>query len=364
MKLDVFGAPAQDREAISEMFTKIRTTVLMTIASASAAISILCMSPVVLAQNSSEDQPEVAAALQRVRDKVDEVSRNRSETDVLKEIAAWKQREPRSPEPYIIAANYYLRKTRQPTGVNIYSTESETPPQTSGDQFSIIDPKTGKEVGVLTEGPTGSKPDAQTIRKYRSAAADELERALKLTPDRLDIMLGRALILNDAHAWKPLHQQMEMALKRASHDPQNLLWLENRPTPRPAADEVLDSLHSKIVDAFDERSAAGDRRAEELAALGLKYFPNAVKLLSDFATTQAFAKNWRVAAQYYERAAALAPEDSIVLGNLARAYMNLGDQKRAQVTAKKVIELNNDPRAVDQATEILQLLAGKQPKAP
>jgi hypothetical protein len=79
-------------------------------------------------QSSTDGQAEAAAALQRVRDKVDEISRNRSEEQVAKEITAWKQREPKSPEPYIIAANYYLRKTLQPIGINIYSTESGTPP--------------------------------------------------------------------------------------------------------------------------------------------------------------------------------------------------------------------------------------------
>lgn len=362
MKLDVLGAPAQDRETTSKVFTKIPTTVLIAVAYGCAQTLALGVSAAVSEENSTASQAEAAAALQRVRDKVDQISLDRSEEQVVRELSAWKQREPRSPEPYIIAANYYLRKTCPPSGVNIYSTESGTPPQASGEQFSIVDPKTGKEVGVLAEGPTGPKPDAKTIRKYRSAAGDELERALRVAPNRLDVMLGRAVILNDAHAWKPLREQMEVALKRASHDPQNLLWLENKPTPRPPADEVLDSLHSKIVTAFDERSADGDRRAEELAILGLKYFPNAVKLLSDLATTHAFAKDWRVAAQYYERAATLAPEDSIVLGNLARAYLKLGDSRKAELSAKKVMELNNDSQAVEQAKEVLQLLTKRQPK--
>ena len=345
------------------MFTKFRTATLIALAYSLVLTCIPGINSAASEQNSTDAQAEAAAALQRVRDKVDDIARNRSEEQVVTEIAAWKQRDPWSPEPYIVAANYYLRKTLEPTGINIYSTESGTPPTEPGEQFSIVDPKSGKEVGVLTEGPTGSKPDVQTIRKYRSAAADELDRALKVAPDRLDIMLGRALVLNDAHVWQSLREQMELALKRASRDPQNLLWLENKPTPRPAAEEVLDSIHSKIVDAFDERTAAGDRRAKELAALGLKYFPNAVKLLSDLATAHAFAKDWRTAARYYERAAALAPEDSIVLGNLARAYMELGNRQKAELSAKKVIELNNDPRAIEQAREVLQRLSEKHPKA-
>jgi tetratricopeptide (TPR) repeat protein len=315
------------------------------------------------ARKQADDQPEVAAALQRVRDKVEEISRNRSEREVLEQISAWKQREPQSPEPYVIAANYYLRKTMQPTGVNIYSTESGEPPAATGDQFSIVDPKTGKEVGVLTEGPSGPKPNVRTIRRYRSLAVDELERALKIAPNRLDIMLGRAMILNDAHDWPLLEKQLEIALQRIARDSKDLRWLENKPLPRAGADIALDALQSKIVDAFNEKSSKGDQRADRLAALGLKYFPNNVKLLSDRGTVRAFAKDWSAAKVFYERAASVAPNDSIVLGNLARAYMKLGDRQKAESTAKRVIKLNDDPEAVEQANEILRELAGQRSHA-
>jgi tetratricopeptide (TPR) repeat protein len=172
-------------------------------------------------------------------------------------------------------------------------------------------------------------------------------------------MLGRAMILNDAHNWALLEKQMEIALQRIARDSKNLRWLENKPLPRAGADIALDALQSKIVDAFHEKSSEGDQRADRLAALGLKYFPNNVKLLSDRGTVRAHAKDWSAAKVFYERAAGVAPNDSIVLGNLARAYMKLGDRQKAQSTAKRVIKLNDDPEAVEQANEILRELAGQ-----
>jgi tetratricopeptide (TPR) repeat protein len=315
---------------------------------------------VVTADGATGDETAAAAALQRVRSKVNEMSAGRSEPEVMKEINSWKQREPRSPEPYVIAANYYLKQTMQPTQISIQRTggESEKSPGAQ-DQMSILDPKTGKKVGVIQEVPMGPKPSVQTVRKYRLMAAEELAQAEKIAPDRLDIILGRAVILNDLHAWQPLAAEMEIALRRASRDSQKLLWLENKPLPHPASDEVVDSLQSKIVDAFDEESAEGDRRAEQLALLGLKYFPDAVELLSDAGSVRAFAGDWEGAIKSYQRAASIAPDDSIVLSNLAHAYMKIGDVQKARGAAKKVIKLNNDPRSVESATEILEYLSSK-----
>ncbi len=319
------------------------------------------------AATQSEAEAKEGAALQRVRDKVDEISKGRSEKEVVAEIASWKQQEPASPEPYIVLANYYIKKTVQPTGVSINSTKGQSPGSPGsggpGDRMSLVDPKTGKEVGVLEERPIGPRLDAHLIAKYRAAAEAELAAALKVAPNRLDIMLGRALVLDDAQDWKALSAQMETALQRASTDPDSLKWLEDKPPPRPAPVEAVNALHSKIVEAFNEQSAPGDRRGETLAMLGVKYFPKDVKLLSDAGTSRAFAHDWQAAAKYYERAVAVAPDDSIVLGNLARTYLKLGDYKGAESNARKVIGLNRDPRAVEQAREILRIVSGKQPQA-
>lgn len=311
----------------------------------------------------AENQNDDAAALQRVRDKVDELSRNRSEQETLQEIAAWKQHEPNSPEPYVVAANYYLKRTIQPTEVRIDSTvgrkSSRKKAQPGSDQFSLVDPTTGKEAGVLHEVPTGPAPSAETVQKLRKAAVKELEEGLKIAPNRLDIMMGRALVLRDSSDWKSYSLQMEAALQRVSNEPSNLVWLENKPPPRPAKDEVVSSLQSSITEAFQEQSRDGDQRGELLARLGIKYLPESVELLADCGTARAYAKDWTEAVKFYKRAEQVAPADSIVLGNLARAYMNLADLPKAEAAAKKIIQLNNDARAVEMATNILKNLSKK-----
>jgi len=326
--------------------------------------TLCCLIAMACASTLGAADVDEAAALQRVRDKVDEISKDRSEAETRKELAAWKQREPNSPEPYIVAANYLLRRTIQPTQVTINSTTGKPARKKGKDnsgKFAVVDPKTGKTVGTIGEQAVGPKPDPQTVQKLQTEAAAELEQALKIAPNRLDIMLGRASILHDQGDWKTYRSQMEVARRQVATEPQKLSWLENKPVSE-ARQKVVLTLHSSVVESLREETPAGDKRGEDLATLGAKYFPDSVELITDCGTARAYAKDWAGAAKFYEHAAQLAPADSIVMINLARAYLNLGDIAKAEKAAKKVVELNDDERAVEDANQILSSLSKKAEK--
>ena len=330
--------------------------------------SVFCAVCFVSAAPPPVDGPDPSPALQRIRDKVATISANRTPAEVRAEIASWKRHEPNSPDPYIVLANYEFNLSRQPTGIYDYSTEgleNVPTPRSGAEEFSIVDPKTGKEVGILGAGPVGPKPDPETARKQQLLGAAELEAALKKFPDRLDIIIGRAIMLNEAQAWPELTAQMETALRRGAHDSQNLRWLEDQRPPRAPADEVLSALRGYIRKAFGEQSKRGDARALEWTTLGLKYFPDNVPLLSDAGSFYAFAEDYVQALSYYERAEKEVPDDTIVLGNLGEIYSRLGQNQNALRVAKRIIALNNDPEAVEQAQKIIEKLGrptGNEPR--
>jgi tetratricopeptide (TPR) repeat protein len=301
--------------------------------------------------------PDPGPALQRIRAKVAEISANRTPDEVRHAITEWKQREPNSPTPYIVAANYEYGLSFQPTQINAVATKNGKAPHSVGEQFSIVDPKSGKEVGVLGSFPTGPKPEANTSHAQKLRGAAELEVALNKFPNRLDIMIGRAIMLEDAHEWKPLMAQLDAALQRCAQQPQSLRWLEDQLPPSPPANEINGKVQAFFSHAAAEKSKEGDERAKRFAELGLKYFPTHVPFLSDLGTLAAWQRDSSHAIQYYEKARQLQPNDSIVLGNLARMYANMGRADRARETANQVIKLNNDPEAVDQAKQILNELS-------
>jgi tetratricopeptide (TPR) repeat protein len=302
--------------------------------------------------------PDPGPALQRIREKVAEISANRTPDEVRRAIAEWKQREPNSPTPYIVAANYEYGLSRQPTAVAAVAVKkgSKIPNEKElglGKQFSVVDPKTGKEVGVFGEFPTGPKPNANTARAQKLRGAAELEAALYKFPNRLDIMLGRSIMLEDAREWKALMAQLEMALQQSVQQPETLRWLEDNLPPSPPAEEVTGKVQEFFRNAIMEKSKAGDARAKKLAELGLKYYPQHVPFLSDLGTLAAWEHDSTRAIEIYEKARKLAPKDSIVLGNLARMHLNLGHVAEAGEIANEVIKLNNDSQATAEAKEIL-----------
>jgi hypothetical protein len=313
--------------------------------------------------------PDDAPEKQRIRDKLDELTKGRKPDAALKAIADWKHRTPESPDPYIVAANFHLSLATQPKGVNIQGTKPGAGPlpegnydaKLDGDRISIVDPKTGKEVGTIGDGPVGQKPDPKQAREHLLAGAAELEEALRKFPDRLDIMLGRASILATAREWNPLTTQLDAALARAARDPQNLRWLGDKPPFRPAPDLVRSAVQENVNHAIDEQAAEGDARAKALSELALKYFPDAVVFLANLGSLHAFAGEWKEAVPYYERAVKLAPDDSLVWGNLARVRMKLGEPKAAREAAKKVIELNNDAEGVKAMKSLLRDLDSPDP---
>src|SRR4051812_10335324 len=107
--------------------------------------------------------PDDSPQRERIAAKLQELSRDRKPDEVLKAIAEWKEREPESPDPYVAAANYHYNLATDAPGVWIEATKPEKarPPKEreaddageKSDQFAIVDPKTGKQVGTMGPGP-------------------------------------------------------------------------------------------------------------------------------------------------------------------------------------------------------------------
>lgn len=318
----------------------------------------------VVSASASETQPDSApsSARQSIGEKLAEISADRTPAQVRAHIAAWKRRDSHSVEPYLVSALYEQSLSRQPTRLYDFETPPGViiPPRPGANEVLIVD-KTGQQVGIMGEIPTGPKPDAETVRRQLLRAAAELEQAEKKFPNRLDLMIDRAIVLSEARAWKSLRSQMESALQRAATEPEKFRWLEDQKPPRPPAEFLLNGLQVVITTALDEHDQGGGDRARQFATLGLKYFPSHVPLLSDMGSSYGLANEWKRALPYYERARNLAPEDSIVLCDLAQAYLQLGRDDEARRAAEDTLRLNGDPKIVASAKDTLQKLDDRIP---
>lgn len=316
----------------------------------------LCPFLFILPPMHAETNPdaEIVAARQRLKKKVDEIAANKTPEQVRGAIDAWKAREPASAEPFAASANYELSLSGQKMAVYDFMTNGiprTAPPD--GREYSIRDPKTGKEVGVLGERPIGPKPDAATAKEQQLKAAAVCAEGLKRFPDRLDFMITRCIALDAARAWKEFGAQMASALQRAATEPEKLRWLEDMKPPFPPAEELLNGLQGVIGRALQEGGKAGVERARDLAEIGLKYYPREVRLLSDMGSSYAGESRWELALPYYEAARSNAPEDNTVRLNLAQAYHWLGREKESRATLQAIIQSGRDPGIAELARQLL-----------
>lgn len=185
----------------------------------------LALSMKVMSAAPAFQKGSAAAAQKRIREETKKITADRTPEQIRAQLAGWKAREPNSPEPYLVSASYELSLSRQPTVVYDFDTHgiarSYTP---RGNEFSIIDPKSGEEVGVIGEVPTGPKPDAETAKKQQRRAAAELGEGLKKFSNCLDLIMARSLALAEARDWEALATQLQSAFQRALSQPEKLRW--------------------------------------------------------------------------------------------------------------------------------------------
>lgn len=305
------------------------------------------------AQETNPDA-DITAPQQRLRKKIDEIAAGRTPEQVRAEIAAWKTREPHSAEPYAASAGYELSLSGQKMAVYDFATNGiprTAPPD--GMEYSIRDPKTGKEVGVLGQRPIGPKPDAATAKKQQLKAAAECAEGLKKFPDRLDLMITRCMALEEAQAWEEFGAQAASAFQRVATDPEKLRWLEDIKPPFSPGEELLNGLQGVIGRALQEGGEQGLGRARDLAEIGLKYYPREMRLLNDMGGSYATESRWALALPYYEAARQVAPEDNTVRLNLAQAYHWVGRDQESRATLQAIIESGRDPGIAELARRLL-----------
>ncbi len=309
------------------------------------------------AESNRQPNPS-AAAEKKIRDKVTEISAHRTPEQVRLLIADWKEREPDSPDPYIVSASYELQLGRQPMQVYETATGNQTHPGKDGaTEYPVVD-KSGRQAGVIGVVPTGPPPDPATVKKQQLRAAVELEEALKKFPNRIDLMIGRAMALGEAREWDVLAQHMESILQRAANDPENLRSYGNEKPSRSPADELLGGLQGFITSAINEQDL---ERARHFAQLGLKYFSERGELLSDMGSIHFMSQQWDEAVPYFEHARQVAPEDNVILLNLTLVYLQLGRADDARATAREIVRLHRDIAITNTALDILHRLDSQSP---
>lgn len=218
------------------------------------------------------------------------------------------------PAYYVASANYWWNLSLAP---NI-----STKPSEKGD-FVVADPKTGKEVGSMsTEGRVNPQVPDNAVQLLREA--------LKRFPNRIDIGMGLAYMLRELHKQKDCLDVLLQVLQNAEKNPTELQWKNGEPLPKLPNIYIPELMQGYTGSFYRLETKEDDALCHSLCEAIIHAYPDHLYAYNIIAALCSANKDEQGCAKYLLIAYQKAPNDSIVILNLANTYRRLGDKKEAE----------------------------------
>jgi tetratricopeptide (TPR) repeat protein len=275
----------------------------------------------------------------------DEFTRYFNEGDTARQkeiLTRWEDKDSKNAELFTSYFNYYFRKSQEET---LAITKDE--PQ--GESLSFID-STGKTAGFI-----GS--EIIYSQKYFRKAIDKINEGIKLYPNRLDMRFGKIHVLGLVGDWSNYTDEIVKTIQYSTKNDNHWTWTNNV-VKENGEDFFFSSLQDyqvRLYDTGDDRLLAN---MQTIANEILRIKPNHVESLSNLSITYLLNKKYDEAIGVLLRAEKIAPDDAIVLGNIAQGYKLKGDNKKAVEYYEKVMKIG-DQEAVEYARKQIKELQSK-----
>ena len=186
----------------------------------------------------------------------------------------------------------------------------------------------GNIVGTITGEPLY---DSEKLGQ----AYQKIDEGIAKYPDRLDLWFGKAHVQQLQNDDIAALETLKKVIDRSLVNHQQWLWTNDKPTPSAPKDFFFDSLQGYFSYLYDAQS---DSVAQALVEYGLKYYPDNIYLLNDKAVLLTNAKKLDEALNIFLKLYNLAPNDEIVVWNIASLYAEKHDKKQAAIYYKKLLK--------------------------
>ena len=257
---------------------------------------------------------------------------------MVKLLDAAAKTEAENPDYYALASNYWWSFAGE---INL-----STKPAAEGEP-SIRDKDSGKEVGSIS---TNGDLDPSLRKK----AVELTGTGLSKFPKRLDIGLGHAHVRFKSGDAKGAVATLRQLLKLAATPGTEFLWTGNAPLPGPVGEVLPEAIQGYTAPLFRAETAESDALCKELLDATVATFPEhpyAYNLLAALADAKGDKDE---SYRFLKLAAEKAPEDTLVLSNLADAHRARGKKAEAIAVYEKIVELEPDGEAAAAARKALE----------
>lgn len=253
-----------------------------------------------------------------------------------------REKERDNPDYYALASKFWWEQASQ---LNL-----STKPAREGDT-SLVDPQTGREVGSITTAGTHNPELAHKALLLTS-------QGFRRFPERLDLGFGLAWVQFQSGKKDDAIGTILSILRTAKEKPNGLKWTANAPLPKPAATFIPESIHGYTASLFQAKTAHDDSLCRQLCHATIDVFPEHPYAYNMLAALADAAGNKAEALRFLKIAHEKAPNDTLILLNLAEAYRSEKLNQQAIAAYRKLLTLEIDEDTRSAALEALKELAG------
>jgi tetratricopeptide (TPR) repeat protein len=192
--------------------------------------------------------------------------------------------------------------------------------------------------------------------KFFKQALEYINKGIEKFPNRLDMRFGKTYLLGQNQQYKDFTDEILKTVDYSNVNKNQWLWMENKPVENPQK-FMLGAVQDYVVQLFDSGVENDDHTnyIKSIAEDVLKYYPNSVENLSNLSIYYLFKDDFDNALIHLLKAEKLAPQDTIVLNNIANCYAGKGDKSTAIKYYNLVIKYGDEEQKTDAKRKIGEL---------
>lgn len=233
-----------------------------------------------------------------------------AQLSVLKE---WEKTEGNDADFYISFFNYYASKAAK----EVLSIETSA----QDEEALVISDSLNNPVGFITSRIIYESSDLEKALEY-------INEGITKFPDRLDMRFGKTYLLGKAENYTEFTKEVITTLNHADKIKNKWKWSDNKPLDDPE-EFMLSSVQGYILQLYNTGNDELLENMKQISEKVLEYHPEHIESMTNLSIVLLINEDYNSALEWLKKAENLAPEDFIVLGNIALCYKMLGDTEKA-----------------------------------
>ncbi len=269
---------------------------------------------------------------------------NGTEEEQFEVLNEWESKSPNDAELYTCLFNFYFYKSKD----EIVVINSGQPPK--GEKVLILRDSTDKVAGFI-----GSKINYEESSLKK--AFENINTGIKLFPNRLDMRLGKIYALGQIKDWESFTEEIIRTINYSAQNKNKWTWTHNQERDN-GEDFFLSCLQDYQMQLYNTMDDKLLLNMQNIARAVLNHYPSHVESLSNMSIGYLVSQKYDKALILLLKAESISPKDYIVLSNIAYAYKEKGDTKKA-INYYTMVLQSDDQQLKEQAKQALKILKNK-----